>query len=209
MTARILKYFALAVCLLLTGANYISAGQIEAEALLKDAGGESIGAVLFKQEPGGPVEITVDIHSFLPGERAIHIHEYPCEAPDFDKAGGHFNPEGKKHGFLNKEGPHAGDLPNILVDEEGNCRAVFISSRITLEEGKKNSILRAPGTSIVIHKMPDDYFTDPAGRGGERIACGTIRKISPAAGQTGCASSRVPAALRRIASLILPGRGRE
>lgn len=115
----------------------------------------------------------------MPGERAFHIHENSvCELPDFESAGGHFNPYKKKHGFLNKEGPHAGDLPNIVVDKEGNCETTFLTNRVTLVKDKENSLLRKPGTSIVIHEGPDDYFSDPAGKGGERIACGTIKNLN-------------------------------
>src|SRR6185312_837714 len=69
---------------------------------LKNAKGESVGHVLIYN-----------------GMHAIHIHQFAkCEAdpdkPDdaFKSAGSHFNPEGKKHGTKNPDGPHAGDLAN-------------------------------------------------------------------------------------------------
>ncbi len=180
MVIKIFVMFFLALGVLAVSCNNNAAsGPMRAEAQLKNADGASIGSVVFTQENAGPVKIEVNIHSFLPGMRALHIHENPCEAPDFGEGGGHFNPYGKEHGFLNKKGPHAGDLPNILIDEDGNCSVTFISNLITLKEGKINSILRPPGTSVMIHKMPDDYFTDPAGDAGERLACGTIRKTEP------------------------------
>jgi len=43
-----------------------------------------------------------------PGEHAIHVHETgKCEAP-FKTAGGHLNPNKKKHGVLTAEGKHEG-----------------------------------------------------------------------------------------------------
>ena len=32
-----------------------------------------------------------------------------------------------------------------------------------------------PGKTVIIHSMPDDYRSQPAGDAGERIACGMIR----------------------------------
>lgn len=182
---KLFKFFAPALCVFILSTGCARAGTAEAEAELINAEGEAIGAVLFREKPGGPVEITMNIHSLSPGRRAVHIHESPCESLDFSEAGGHFNPGGAEHGFLNKRGPHAGDLPNIMADEDGSCRAVFISNRITLKEGEKHSILRPPGTSVVIHAEPDDYFTDPAGKAGERIACGAIRPATPGTRERG------------------------
>ncbi|MFR4318765.1 MAG: superoxide dismutase family protein [Eubacterium sp.] len=35
------------------------------------------------------------------------------------------------------------------------------------------------GRSIIIHRMPDDYMTQPAGNSGEKIACGVIQRFLP------------------------------
>ena len=40
-----------------------------------------------------------------------------CDSPDFKSAGAHFNPDETKHGLMNAEGPHAGDMPNLHVPE--------------------------------------------------------------------------------------------
>ncbi len=176
---KLLRFFAPALCVLVIWAGCVRAETVKAQAELITASGEAAGAVLFREKPGGPVEITMKVHSLPPGERGMHIHERPCESLDFSEAGGHFNPGGAEHGFLNKKGPHAGDLPNIVIAEDGSCNTVFMSNRITLKEGEKHSVLRPPGTSVVIHAEPDDYFTDPAGRAGGRIACGAIRPANP------------------------------
>lgn len=177
-----MKIFTLTACalLVLAGAACFSRAEtLKAGAELVNTEGEAAGVVSFREKPGGPVEITIKLHSLPPGMRGIHIHEKPCGTLDFSEAGGHFNPGGAEHGFLNKKGPHAGDLPNIVVCEDGRSNTVFISNRITLKEGEKHSILRPPGTSVVVHAEPDDYFTDPAGKAGERIACGTIKRPQP------------------------------
>ena len=45
-----------------------------------------------------------------------------CKGPDFKSAGGHYNPEDKEHGLLHPEGAHAGDLPNLIVKDDGSVR---------------------------------------------------------------------------------------
>ncbi|MFW5774654.1 MAG: superoxide dismutase family protein [Chitinivibrionales bacterium] len=147
-----------------------------AAARLKDPQGNDVGEVLFFKGERGVV-IRADIMGLAPGEHAFHIHEKAaCEAPDFTSAGGHFNPGRTQHGFLNPKGPHAGDLPNITVTEDSSASMEVTTDLVTLDENKKHSLFRRGGTAIVIHQNPDDYITDPAGRGGDRIACGEIEK---------------------------------
>ncbi len=149
----------------------------EARAVLRNAEGEEVGVVRFKETAAG-VQLSVRIDGLPPGIRALHIHEAgSCRPPGFESAGGHFNPTGARHGFLNPEGPHAGDLPNFTVEEDGTAEFTITTGRVTLREGEKNSLFPEGGTSLVVHLDPDDYLTDPAGRAGERIACGVIESI--------------------------------
>nr|WP_240762224.1 superoxide dismutase family protein [Paenibacillus thalictri] len=137
--------------------------------------GEKIGMASLKPQDGG-VRVSVSAASLSPGEHGIHFHETgKCEAPDFKTAGSHLNPASKKHGFLTPEGPHAGDLPNLIVGADGTGKAEFTTKLVTLDKGKPNSLLKAGGTALVIHDKADDYITDPAGNSGDRIACGVIK----------------------------------
>lgn len=170
------SFFFLLIFLLLFLCRGNAEGQSKAQAELRNARGQKAGRVEFEEEAQG-VRIRVAVDGLKPGVHALHIHEKPfCAAPDFSSAGGHFNPFGKKHGFLNTAGHHAGDLPNIIVGADGKCRTEFFSDQFTLSGNTGDSLFREPGTSVVIHEMPDDYFSDPAGKGGRRIACGRIEE---------------------------------
>src|SRR5699024_1994076 len=133
-----------------------------------------VGEAVLKQTEEG-VEITVKASHLPPGEHGFHIHEKGiCEAPTFESSGGHFNPDDKKHGFDHPEGPHIGDIENLEVKEDGTVDATFINDRVTLEKDKANSLFSEEGTALVIHADPDDYYSQPAGDAGDRIACGVI-----------------------------------
>jgi superoxide dismutase, Cu-Zn family len=142
---------------------------------LKNADGKSVGTVeLWSQGDG--VGLELHLHDLTPGDHAIHFHQNAvCEGPDFKSAGGHFNPEGKKHGFDNPDGHHAGDLRNFTVDAEGKANGVKLESHdATLNSGPHS--LLANGAAVVVHAKADDYKTDPSGNSGDRIACGVISK---------------------------------
>lgn len=136
--------------------------------------GVDIGMATLEEGEQG-VEIAIEGHHFSPGVHGFHIHEKGiCEAPSFESAGGHFNPDNKQHGFDNPDGPHAGDIENLEVNEDGTVEASFINNRVTLEKGKEHSLLSKEGTSLMIHEDPDDYISQPAGDAGERVVCGVI-----------------------------------
>lgn len=91
---------------------------------------------------------------------AMHIHENGDCTPPFDKTGNHYNPTGMPHP------QHAGDLIPIMGNQ-GYAWTVFYNKRITVPE--------IIGKSVIIHRMPDDFTSQPAGNSGEKIACGVIR----------------------------------
>ncbi len=103
---------------------------------------------------------------------ALHIHETgTCDhAGGHDSAGGHFNPDGKEHGFAAASGPHAGDLPNQYVADDGVLRAQVYSTMVRLDDAERG----IRGRALIVHAGSDDYRTDPTGGAGDRLACAVI-----------------------------------
>ena len=142
---------------------------------IKDAKGASIGSATISAVKTGGVSIALAVKGLEPGEHAFHIHSVAkCEGPAFTSAGGHFNPESKKHGTMNPDGPHAGDMNNFTVTKAGVGSAKFTDTKVTLGDGA-NSLFGGTGTALVIHAKADDMKTDPAGNAGARIACGPVQ----------------------------------
>lgn len=142
---------------------------------LTDAGGKSVGTATISGTKTG-VSIALNLKGLPAGAHAIHIHQTAkCEAPGFTTAGGHFNPDAKKHGLENPEGHHAGDMMNFTVKEDGTAKLTVTDDDVTLTDGPK-SIFTGGGTALMIHATADDMKSDPAGNAGARIACGIIVK---------------------------------
>lgn len=95
----------------------------------------------------------------------FHVHEgNQCgskEGDAFAEAGGHFNPGDKPHP------QHEGDLPPLLVCD-GEAWMMFFTGRFFPED--------VIGRTVVLHEMPDDFRSQPAGDSGSRIGCGEIRE---------------------------------
>jgi Cu-Zn family superoxide dismutase len=162
--------------LLLAGAlSAAGADRKSATAELKDAKGQTVGTVKLK-EGKNAVELTAKVTNLPPGMHAIHVHTAgKCEAPDFKTAGGHFNPENKKHGLENPEGHHAGDMPNFVIADNGKGAYKGTLKGVTLSGNGANSLFHEGGTAVVIHEKEDDMKTDPTGNAGARIACGPVQ----------------------------------
>ena len=166
-----------------TGAAAPAAAQAAASPLtaqLTASDGARAGTVRFEQVEHGVV-ITARLENLPVGPHGFHIHEKgECEPPDFQSAGGHYNPTGAKHGFDAPDGYHAGDLPNVYVAADGTATADFFAPQLTLRggprspEGRPFTLIDEDGSAIMVHRQIDDYRNEPPGSSGDRIACGVI-----------------------------------
>jgi superoxide dismutase, Cu-Zn family len=147
----------------------------DANAVLINPDGKEIGNIAVFEVAQG-VRIVAEAAELPAGVHAFHIHETgQCEPPDFESAGGHYNPTAKQHGWDNSEGHHAGDFPNIHVHDDGQLAIEYFTSAVTLGAGE-TTLFDDDGSAIVMHEGADDYQTDPAGAAGSRIACGVVAK---------------------------------
>ncbi len=98
----------------------------------------------------------------------FHIHDgILCGTVDsgFTEAGKHLSlcPD---ETWCNQHPYHAGDLPPVFSDADGN--AVF---GVYLD---KATVADVSGHTIVLHSRRDDFDTQPSGDSGVRIACGVL-----------------------------------
>ena len=153
-------------------------------AVLRDVEGDKVGTVRFDGDEHGTT-VKVSLRGITTGRdifHGIHVHandpSVPCDpAGSFTNVGGHWNLSGGVHGA------HTGDLPSILVQEDGTANARSVSGRIdpTLIAGR----------AVILHAGPDNFANIPprysaggvpgpdpdtlaTGDSGGRIACGVI-----------------------------------
>ena len=153
---------------------YVTLPPPAAVAHLVDEKGQAVGNAVIILDNGG-LRLLLDVMGLPAGDKAVHIHEVGrCEPPSFESAGGHFNPTKAEHGTSNPRGPHAGDLPDLIVGPDGKGHLEFSIKRVTLDRKAAGSLLDADGSAIVVHERADDKRTDPDGNSGARLACGVI-----------------------------------
>ncbi len=167
----------LSAVLLLSGCTTAAVDPpLRGQAMLRDKSGQQLGTATLTESADG-VRIQVTASGLPPGPKGLHVHAVGrCDPPDFVSAGAHFNPAARKHGRLNPDGAHAGDLPNLVVGATGSGSVDTTTQAVTLRSGVAGSLFGDGGTSLVIHAQQDDEKTDPSGNSGARIACGVITR---------------------------------
>ena len=136
-------------------------------------GNETAGTVTFVQR-GDKVLVSADVRGLKPNqEHGFHVHEKgDCSSGDGMSAGGHFNPDAVSHGHVQPgDSGHAGDMPNLKADANGNAKVTFEMTKMTVAEGKFGVI----GKGLIVHRDPDDLKSQPAGNAGPRVACSVIK----------------------------------
>ncbi len=138
---------------------------------LQPANGSNVrGEVTFLETDKG-TKVIFNISGLAPKSvHGVHVHEKGrCEKPNFESAGGHFNPTGSMHGSEASEHRHVGDFGNIVADKDGVARKEILVPNLKLQG--ETSIV---GRALIVHAQADDLFSQPTGDSGDRIACGVI-----------------------------------
>ncbi|HYH82849.1 MAG TPA: superoxide dismutase family protein [Longimicrobium sp.] len=137
------------------------------------ASNQQVGTFTATQISPEAVQLVVESSAMPEGVHGTHLHATGrCDAPEFTTAGPHLNPTNRQHGMRNPQGPHLGDLPNLVVSANGRGR-IEATVRGSLTAGQA-PLFDADGTALVVHATADDYVTDPSGNSGARIACGVM-----------------------------------
>jgi Cu-Zn family superoxide dismutase len=115
--------------------------------------------------------VTAEVRGLTPGEHGFHMHEKgDCSSGDGMSTGGHWNPDSTPHGPQGAP-HHAGDMPSLVADANGNAKATFSLEGVTVAPGAKSVV----GRGLIVHKDPDDFKTQPTGNAGARVACAVIQ----------------------------------
>ncbi len=160
-----------------------------ARAKLVNADGDRVGRVSFSPVRGGAVLVRAHITDAEPGFHGFHVHETgecDADAPDgaFTTAGGHLSRGHQSHG------EHAGDMPSLLVLDDGNARLRFETDLFRMSD-----LFDKDGSAAMVHEGPDNFANIPeryvsstsgepgpdeetlsTGDAGARFACGVVER---------------------------------
>lgn len=173
-----MKRLSLAVLILLACSGAQAASEtVEMNLVTSQGVGQSIGEVTIAQTEKG-LEFTPDLKALPPGEHGFHIHANGSCQPAIkdgkafaaESAGGHFDPHKTgKHAGPDGDG-HLGDLPVLVVNNEGKAIIPVTATRL-------KSLDDVKGKALMIHVGGDNMSDQPKplGGGGARFACGVIK----------------------------------
>jgi len=175
------RFGALLVALLIAGAGAVAVAKPKdkskkASTTLRDADGRNVGRAEFR-ERGDLVTVSVRARSLPPGFHGFHVHAVgTCNAPDFKSAMGHLKDDGQSHG------EHLGDLPSLLVTEDGTAYLTAKTDNFSVRD-----LTKGDGAALMVHEKPDNFGNIPGrydpepdketrdtGDAGARIACGEL-----------------------------------
>lgn len=166
-----------------------------AEAVIKDTAGKSVGFLRIDHRLYNKSRLTITVGGLPAGYHGFHIHMKgvcdpraidPVTRSPFASAGAHFTIHPATHSG------HSGDLPNLLVAEDGTGEATVVTDRFRVGQ-----LFDSDGSSVVVHALPDNHSNVPdryshpgdptgdtgpdaetlkAGDSGGRVACGVITR---------------------------------
>jgi superoxide dismutase, Cu-Zn family len=145
-------------------------GRVYAQANLTPLAQSGVNGQVTFRHAGEFIWIEGSVKGLKPGKHGIHVHEGTSCA----ERGGHFNPEGTRHGAPDQphDMRHIGDLGNLVALESGIARMSRIDA-LTRLDGPHSVV----GRVLVVHQGEDDYTSQPAGSSGDQIACGIIQRM--------------------------------
>ena len=143
-----------------------------AQATLRPTTGNAVRGTVTVTQQKRNVVVQAELEGLTPyAQHGFHLHEFgDCATPDGSSAGGHFDPFHSAHGRLEDPNHHAGDMPNLQADGAGRARLRIELRDLKVAHGPHGVL----GRSVIVHRDPDDYRSQPAGNSGPRIACGVI-----------------------------------
>jgi len=135
---------------------------------------ESVGIVRFRDSSFGLL-IEPELRGLQPGPLGAHVHQNPNCGPGQDgtpggAAGGHYDPNTAGRHLGPYEQGHLGDLPNLMVEQDGTVTLPALAPRVKLSD--------LQGRSFMIHAGKDAYHEHADhnhGLGGARLYCGVIQ----------------------------------
>jgi Cu-Zn family superoxide dismutase len=153
-----------------------AASMQSASAILRTADGSSVGQVNFTPEADGKIVVDVTASGLPAGFHGFHVHAVgQCDGPDFTSAGAHLDPMGMASAPM-----HEGDLPSLLVNQDGTATLRTATDRFSLLDGA--------GTAVIVHAGADNFGNIPTryapapdattmatGDAGPRLACGVVQ----------------------------------
>lgn len=171
-----------------TVADDNAGGSPDATASIVGPEGNELGTAEFTDSEG-VMDVSVEVSDLQPGFHGLHLHaaglcepdsaapDDPSNTGDFMSSGSHLNPDDSDHPN------HAGDLPPLLVMEDGTASLQFQTDRLGMDQLNDED-----GTALIVHSNADNFANIPeryapegpdadttsAGDAGDRVACGVV-----------------------------------
>jgi Cu-Zn family superoxide dismutase len=133
----------------LYGSDGTSSSRNHVRVELRDAAGADVGFVKLTKQ-GGKVIVRGEVSGLTPGFHGFHVHAVGQCVPPFTTAGGHYNPGGVGHGS------HAGDMPSLLVLDDGTAQAEFATDNFAIDD-----LFDADRSAIIVHAGADNFANIP------------------------------------------------
>ena len=171
-----MRVAAVLIVVALAGCQSMRSDAPRASAKLEPTKGSKASGTATFTQVGDKVRVAANVSGLAPGqEHGFHIHEVgDCSSGDGMSTKGHFNPFGKPHAHYSTAERHAGDMPALKADSNGNATLNTTLDVITVTPGPASIV----GRGLIVHAAPDDYKTQPTGNAGARVACAIINRKS-------------------------------